>query len=145
MSVTAQGGVKEGESLLDAAQRQLVEETGPDMDVWAPGRVPAGAFEAPKGAAAGTRVRSSLLTPLIWTLRPHQLHLHPPLSTLASPARADLLLRQTFFLPMRIIRGSPVPTPSSSLADYAWCTKEEVAQKVDEKYYAAVKDMLSER
>ncbi|ORY89446.1 hypothetical protein BCR35DRAFT_300632 [Leucosporidium creatinivorum] len=40
-----QGGVEADESLLEAAQRELVEETGPDMDVWATGRAPAGAYE----------------------------------------------------------------------------------------------------
>lgn len=44
---TAQGGVEPGESLLEAAQRELVEETGPNMDVWAVGRTPAGAYSYP--------------------------------------------------------------------------------------------------
>jgi 8-oxo-dGTP pyrophosphatase MutT (NUDIX family) len=42
---TAQGGVEGDESLLEAAQRELVEEAGPDMDIWATGRAPAGAYE----------------------------------------------------------------------------------------------------
>ncbi|KAK4701876.1 large subunit ribosomal protein L46, partial [Phenoliferia sp. Uapishka_3] len=39
-----QGGVEANESLLEAAQRELVEETGPNMDVWPVGRAPAGAY-----------------------------------------------------------------------------------------------------
>lgn len=43
----AQGGVEGTESLVDAAQRELLEETGPNVDVWPVGRVPAGAFSYP--------------------------------------------------------------------------------------------------
>ncbi|GAA5935813.1 mitochondrial 54S ribosomal protein mL46 MRPL17 [Sporobolomyces koalae] len=39
-----QGGVEGDESLVEAARRELVEETGPNMDVWSVGRVPAGAY-----------------------------------------------------------------------------------------------------
>ncbi|KAL8290452.1 hypothetical protein RQP46_002710 [Phenoliferia psychrophenolica] len=42
-----QGGVEAGESLLEAAKRELVEETGPNMDVWPVGRAPAGAYVYP--------------------------------------------------------------------------------------------------
>ncbi|GAA6001954.1 mitochondrial 54S ribosomal protein mL46 MRPL17 [Rhodotorula paludigena] len=40
-----QGGVEGQESLVQAAQRELHEETGPNVDVWPVGRVPAGAYE----------------------------------------------------------------------------------------------------
>ncbi|GAA6064629.1 hypothetical protein JCM10212_000598 [Sporobolomyces blumeae] len=39
-----QGGVEGDESLVEAARRELAEETGPNMDVWSVGRVPAGAY-----------------------------------------------------------------------------------------------------
>ncbi|SCV72220.1 BQ2448_4914 [Microbotryum intermedium] len=42
-----QGGVEGDESLLEAAQRELIEETGPNMDVWPIGKVPAGAYSYP--------------------------------------------------------------------------------------------------
>ncbi|GAA5937814.1 hypothetical protein JCM1841_004066 [Sporobolomyces salmonicolor] len=42
-----QGGVEADESLVEAARRELVEETGPNMDVWSVGRVPAGAYSYP--------------------------------------------------------------------------------------------------
>ncbi|GAA5868010.1 hypothetical protein JCM3774_001566 [Rhodotorula dairenensis] len=42
-----QGGVEADESLVEAAQRELVEETGPNVDVWPVGRAPAGAFSYP--------------------------------------------------------------------------------------------------
>ncbi|GAA5844112.1 hypothetical protein JCM5353_001092 [Sporobolomyces roseus] len=42
-----QGGVEGDESLVEAARRELVEETGPNMDVWSVGRVPAGAYSYP--------------------------------------------------------------------------------------------------
>ncbi|GAA6021485.1 hypothetical protein JCM8202_006391 [Rhodotorula sphaerocarpa] len=42
-----QGGVEAAESLVEAAQRELIEETGPNVDVWPSGRVPAGAFSYP--------------------------------------------------------------------------------------------------
>lgn len=44
-SDAAQGGVEGQESLVQAAQRELHEETGPNVDVWPVGRVPAGAYE----------------------------------------------------------------------------------------------------
>jgi 8-oxo-dGTP pyrophosphatase MutT (NUDIX family) len=43
----AQGGVEADESLVEAAKRELLEETGPNVDVWPVGRVPAGAFSYP--------------------------------------------------------------------------------------------------
>lgn len=43
----AQGGVEGDESLVEAARRELAEETGPNMDVWTVGRVPAGAYSYP--------------------------------------------------------------------------------------------------
>lgn len=45
--LTAQGGVEGDESLVEAARRELAEETGPNMDVWSVGRVPAGAYSYP--------------------------------------------------------------------------------------------------
>ncbi|GAA5838115.1 hypothetical protein JCM11251_004711 [Rhodosporidiobolus azoricus] len=40
-----QGAVESSESLVDAAQRELLEEVGVNVDVWPVGRVPAGAME----------------------------------------------------------------------------------------------------
>ncbi|BGP44080.1 hypothetical protein JCM10450v2_008297 [Rhodotorula kratochvilovae] len=40
-----QGGVEADESLVEAAHRELLEETGPNVDAWPVGRVPAGALE----------------------------------------------------------------------------------------------------
>ncbi|GAA5889789.1 hypothetical protein JCM6882_004324 [Rhodosporidiobolus microsporus] len=40
-----QGGVEGSESLVDAAERELLEEVGVNVDVWPVGRVPAGAME----------------------------------------------------------------------------------------------------
>jgi len=69
--VTAQGGVEGDESLVEAARRELAEETGPNMDVWSVGRVPAGAYSYPFPAehikknpgkdSARVRLLSSLL------------------------------------------------------------------------------------
>ncbi|KAL7337272.1 NUDIX hydrolase domain-like protein, partial [Rhodotorula toruloides] len=42
-----QGGVEGEESLLEAAKRELHEETGVNVDVWPSGRVPAGAYTYP--------------------------------------------------------------------------------------------------
>ncbi|BGP28238.1 hypothetical protein JCM10295v2_007225 [Rhodotorula toruloides] len=39
-----QGGVEGEESLIEAAKRELHEETGVNVDVWPSGRVPAGAY-----------------------------------------------------------------------------------------------------
>ena len=64
----AQGGVEAGESLLAAAKRELTEETGPNMDVWPAGRVPAGhyAYSFPKSYKktphAGANVRQIIIS-----------------------------------------------------------------------------------
>lgn len=65
---TAQGGVEGEESLLEAAKRELHEETGVNVDVWPSGRVPAGAYTYPFPAEhkkkhpehEGAKVRSLL-------------------------------------------------------------------------------------
>lgn len=47
----AQGSVNAGESLVQAAEREVLVECGPDVDLWPVGQVPAGAF-APSAATA---------------------------------------------------------------------------------------------
>ena len=37
-----------------------------------------------------------------------------------------------------------VATEAPDVADFAWLTKEEIAERVDEKYWAGVKDMLAD-
>ncbi|GAA95373.1 uncharacterized protein L969DRAFT_84859 [Mixia osmundae IAM 14324] len=44
---------------------------------------------------------------------------------------------KTFFLPYRILRGQ------ASKGDFAWLTREEIQQRVDESYWASVGDMLA--
>ncbi|KAK4053914.1 glycosylphosphatidylinositol anchor biosynthesis [Microbotryomycetes sp. JL221] len=110
-----QGGVEAGESLLEAAQRELVEETGPNMDVWSISRAPAGAFSYafPKDFVDKTEAK-------------HQ-------------------GAHVFFLPMRVIRGQAKPNAKEGLVDFAWLTKEEIKAKVSADYWEAVSPMLSDR
>lgn len=42
VTITAQGPVSTGESLVQAAERQLLADCGADLDVWPVGQVPAG-------------------------------------------------------------------------------------------------------
>lgn len=47
-------------------------------------------------------------------------------------------------MPARILRGEPVPNKAEGLVDYAWCTKEEVREKVNnEEYFKSVERALS--
>ena len=51
---------------------------------------------------------------------------------------------QVFFMPARVMRGTPVPNQEEGLVDYAWCTREEVQEKVaNEAYFASVQAALS--
>lgn len=62
--------------MVEAARRELVEETGPNMDVWAVGRVPAGAYSYPFPAEHvkknpgkdSAKVRSRFLSKSVWTI-----------------------------------------------------------------------------
>ena len=61
--------------------------------------------------------------------------------------------QQVFFLPMRIIRGSPSLSPSKKkdssstpIAEFAWLTKEEIQERLGgekSEYWKAVEGMLS--
>ncbi|BGP20988.1 hypothetical protein JCM10213_000184 [Rhodosporidiobolus nylandii] len=106
-----QGAVEANESLADAARRELLEECGPNVDVWSVGRVPAGAMEYQH--AGGKKVEGK------------------------DAARV-------FFLPARIVRGQVVPNKKEGIVDFAWLTKEEVRDKVDQKYWESVEGMLSD-
>jgi len=37
---------------------------------------------------------------------------------------------KVFFMPARVLRGTPEPNKSEGLEDYAWCTREEIQEKV---------------
>lgn len=50
---------------------------------------------------------------------------------------------RTFFMPARYLRGEPVPNKQEGLVDYAWCTKEEVKERVSEGYYKAIERALA--
>ncbi|GAA5898057.1 mitochondrial 54S ribosomal protein mL46 MRPL17 [Sporobolomyces salmoneus] len=108
-----QGGVEGDESLVEAARRELVEETGPNMDVWTVGRVPAGAYT----------------------------YSFPPEHVKKNPGKDSAAV---FFMPMRVVRGQAVPNQKEGLIDFAWLTKEEIKEKVDEKYWQAVEPLLSD-
>lgn len=47
-------------------------------------------------------------------------------------------------MPARVMRGTPVPNQEEGLVDYAWCTREEVQEKVaNEAYFKSVQAALS--
>jgi len=48
-------------------------------------------------------------------------------------------------MPMRIVRGQPVPNAKDGIVDYAWLTKEEVKDKVSTEYWDAVAPALSDK
>ncbi|KPV72839.1 uncharacterized protein RHOBADRAFT_55515 [Rhodotorula graminis WP1] len=109
-----QGAVDGTESLVDAAHRELVEETGPNVDAWPVGRVPASALEYP----------------------------FPPEHRKKFPQHEAA---RVFFMPMRIVRGQPVPNAKEGIVDFAWLTKEEVKDKVSTEYWDAVAPALSDK
>lgn len=53
---------------------------------------------------------------------------------------------KVFFMPARVLRGTPQPNKAEGLQDYAWCTREEIMEKVggeESDLWKAVKDVLS--
>ncbi|KAK9895626.1 hypothetical protein P389DRAFT_144820 [Cystobasidium minutum MCA 4210] len=51
---------------------------------------------------------------------------------------------KVFYMPARIMRGTPRPNKEEGLEDYAWCTREEVHEKIqNEAYWNAVRPVLS--
>ena len=46
-------------------------------------------------------------------------------------------------MPARFMRGTPIPNKQEGLLDYAWCTREEVRDRVAEGYYKAIESILS--
>lgn len=47
-------------------------------------------------------------------------------------------------MPARILRGQPNPNKEEGLEDYAWCTKEELKEKVGNgEYYKSIERALS--
>lgn len=129
--VVAQSAPKADESLLEAVKRDLIESTGPNMDVWAPGRVPAGALQ--------------------YSLSKDQVSQHkgkkeasvcPPYTPIDSHSLRSIS-SQVFFMPLRIVRGQAVPTHKDTT--FAWLTKEEVKEKVASSYWSAVEPLLSDR
>jgi hypothetical protein len=47
-------------------------------------------------------------------------------------------------MPARVMRGKAEPNKEEGLVDYAWCTREEVQEKIqDEGFWSAVKPVLS--
>lgn len=155
---TAQGGVEGSESLVNAALRELREEFGADLDVWQTGKVPAAhhAYRLPEPTPKGqqdTAVSHGALT-----CDSPSNHLSSILAramccrrTLSSEARvADCrmsfcrLIVQVFFMPARVMRGTPQPNKQESLVDYAWCTKEEIQEKISADLYTSVAKVLSE-
>ena len=49
----------------------------------------------------------------------------------------------TFFLKAHILAGQVRPN-EKSVTDFAWLTKEEIEPRVDQAYWASVKDILSD-
>jgi isopentenyldiphosphate isomerase len=47
-------------------------------------------------------------------------------------------------MPARILRGQPSPNKDEGLEDYAWCTMEEVKERVNnDEYYKSIERALS--
>lgn len=112
-----QGGVESAgktESLVEAAERELKEEFGEELDVWMTGHVPAAwlGYTLPQGEQ-----------------------------------RDGCSETKVFFMPARVLRGSPKPNKEEGLKDYAWLTREEIMEKVggaDSDLWKAVRDVLSQ-
>ncbi len=49
----------------------------------------------------------------------------------------------TFFLKAHILAGQARPN-GTNVTDFAWLTKEEIEPRVDQAYWASVKDILSD-
>ncbi|KAI8142054.1 39S mitochondrial ribosomal protein L46-domain-containing protein [Fennellomyces sp. T-0311] len=111
-----QGQIDSTEYLHEAAERQLEEECGRDLDVWFVGRQPVGFYKqvASKSSdGSGSKVSCVFYVEL-----------------------------RTFFMKARVYAGQV--QPSKQVSDYAWLTKEELGDYLPPDYYNAVKDSLSD-
>ncbi|GAA5989591.1 hypothetical protein JCM11641_002757 [Rhodosporidiobolus odoratus] len=111
-----QGAVEAGESLADAAKRELLEEVGENVDVWQVGRVPAGAMEY-KFPQEHVKKFPGKEAARVFFL-PHR-----------------ILRGQVHLGPAQKKEG---------IVDFAWLTKEEVKDKVDPAYWDKVEGMMSD-
>ncbi|KAF2497527.1 ribosomal protein [Lophium mytilinum] len=106
------------ETLHQAAERVLVHNGGLNMNTWVVGNVPVGhySFDYVKR-------------------RPH-------------PERANVeaLGEKIFFMKARIMAGqASLEDNKLGIKDFKWLTKEEVQKVVNQKYWSAIQNMLTDR
>lgn len=123
-------------TLLASCLLSLREQLGEDMDIW----------DGPS-----TRAVAGYFS---WPLSSPSTKSTPSSDQSTSPSSPELA--ETFFLPMKILRGQaniqkswPASTSSKDLlprvTDFAWLTKEEVGEKVEQGYWERVNGMLNNR
>ncbi|KAI9316382.1 39S mitochondrial ribosomal protein L46-domain-containing protein [Dichotomocladium elegans] len=101
-----QGQIDSSEYLHEAAERQLKEDCGSDMDVWFVGRQPVSHFKEAASRDSGETGS------------------------------------KTFFMKARVYAGQV--KPGKGVSDYAWLTREELADYLAPEYYNAIKESLSD-
>lgn len=104
-------------SLVQAAERLLVQAAGINMNTWIVGHAPVGH---------------------------HNLkYARPPVR---DERKAELLGEKTFFMKARIMGGQAnLKDNKLGLADFKWLAKEELQKEVHPQFWHAVKNMLAER
>ncbi|EIN07664.1 hypothetical protein PUNSTDRAFT_103724 [Punctularia strigosozonata HHB-11173 SS5] len=74
-----------------------------------------------------------------WIVSRNPIGVYEPASSPSESASKEY----TFFYKAHIFAGQAV-TDSTSISDFAWLTKEEIADRVQKEYWDGVKDMLSD-
>ncbi|KAI9824506.1 MAG: hypothetical protein M1819_000861 [Sarea resinae] len=106
------------ENLHQAAERILVQTGGVNMNTWVVGHAPIGHYN---------------------------LRFPKPIASTAKPGVEEHGAK-TFFMKARIMAGQAnLKENKFGLVDYKWLAKEEIEKVVSQRYWSAVRNMLTER
>lgn len=111
---------------LQAAHKQLVAECGEKMDTWIVSRKPIGVYKPSQSDPNALEVCVCVCV----------IHLQTR-DLICVPHK-----HVVFFYKAHIMAGQV--TPTQGIEDFAWLTKQEIKQQVDETYWENTKDMLSD-
>ena len=121
--------------MFQAAERILLQSSGPNMNTWIVGNHPIGhfirSFISPQGKPE----------PQITSIIPNKL-----VSTSKSPFEREEFGAKTFFMKARIMAGqADLAKNVYGDQEYAWLTREEIMERCKMDYASSIRGMLASR